>query len=181
MAGIGTAPRGFLPYQNIRFQNIEREGAEMSGAERALGVGEGATLSSSRKALWGCLWAHIGVLVMGAAFPSGVSALTITFDDTVVLAPPSSLQAVPGGEFGPFLTMGPLTLDGGIIALAITPSDRAATTPPNFYGTTDFLPLSDGTVLPGEITGALAIPGRVCHANRRQWSPVPCELHADGS
>ncbi|MGH0029956.1 MAG: PEP-CTERM sorting domain-containing protein [Myxococcota bacterium] len=92
-----------------------------------------------------------------AVFAGRAGALTIIFDDTAGLAPPTFAQAVPGGEFGPVVADGPVTVQGGVILLAITPSDQAATSLPNLYATTDFLPLADGTLLPGSITGSLAI------------------------
>ena len=86
------------------------------------------------------------------------AALTISFDDTSTTAPATLADFVPGGEFGPALTFGPASLDGGAIALAITPSDQAATTLPNFYVTSDFLLTGDGSLLPGVISGAFSTP-----------------------
>jgi len=97
-----------------------------------------------------------GVLL--AWIPLAAGAVTITFDDTPGLAPVAAEDVVPGTGFGPALDYSSVTIDGGIIALAITPSDAAATTLPNLYATADFLPLADGTLLPGEITGSFASP-----------------------
>lgn len=89
-----------------------------------------------------------------AWLPAAPAAATIiTFDATSQTAPSTFASVVPGGEFGPELDLGALTLSGGVIGLAVTPSDQAATTLPNFYATTDFLPLSDGSLLDGLITG----------------------------
>lgn len=98
----------------------------------------------------------VGVLALISASPAW--ALTITFDDVPGLAPTSAGEVVPGGSFGPHLDFGEIVFDGGIIGLAITPFDEAATTLPNFLVTTDVVPLADGSVLPGEITAALTSP-----------------------
>jgi len=98
-------------------------------------------------------------LLLFAAFaPLAAAAATITFDDTQELAPATFADVLPGGEFGPQLDYGDVMFDGGIIALAITPSDQAATTLPNLYATTDFAPLADGSLLSGMITAVFAMP-----------------------
>lgn len=95
------------------------------------------------------------VAVLGAR-PS--QAVTITFDDTTGLPPVSFDTAIPGGQFGPHLDYGSIILDGGIIALATSPSDQAATTLPNLYATSDFQPLANLSLLPGVITGQFPVP-----------------------
>lgn len=99
------------------------------------------------------------VAILGIAIPSGVAqALELTFDDTSEPAPDRFQDVWPEGEFGPVLEIGAANLDGAVIGLAVTPADQAATTSPQFYVTTDFQELADGSLLPGEITVTLEEP-----------------------
>ncbi len=88
--------------------------------------------------------------------PQLASGLTVDFEDVPGLPPTTAEEVVPGGPFGPELDLGGIALDGGIIALAISPADLAATSGSNFYVTTDFMPLADGSLLLGEISATLA-------------------------
>lgn len=125
--------------------------------------------------------AGIIVTALMAAFlgqPGWAAAteIVITFDETTGLAPTSSGTTIPGGEFGPELDFGDVVIDGGVIRLAITPSDVIATTLPNLYATTDYLPLADGSLLPGLISGDLAAPASSIALNVGNGGPATAEL-----
>ncbi|MCP5059144.1 MAG: PEP-CTERM sorting domain-containing protein [bacterium] len=88
--------------------------------------------------------------------PRVATGVTITFDDTQTVAPSTFSAVQPGGPFGPTLDFGSVVISGGVIGLAVTPADQAATTLPNFYATTDFLALADGSMLSGTISGVFS-------------------------
>lgn len=124
-------------------------------------------------------WIAGGALLVAVlASPDRASAvdIIITFDETSTLAPTSSGATIPGGEFGPELDFGNVVIDGGVIRLAITPADQVATTLPNLYATTDFLPLADGSLLPGLISGDLAAPATAIALNVGNGGPATAEF-----
>ena len=88
--------------------------------------------------------------VLGAAEPAHAASVLIDFD--AVVAPPFFTGVAPGGSLGPILAFPDVILDGGVI-LNESGWAGGATTNPNLYATANLFPLSDGSLLPGVITG----------------------------
>jgi hypothetical protein len=94
--------------------------------------------------------AAIGVL---ALMSTPAIAVTATFDS--VNASPDFGGTAPGGAAGPTVTEAGITFNGGVILNGADFANEETTTP-NLYATTDLYPLSDGSSLPGVITGSLS-------------------------
>jgi hypothetical protein len=88
-------------------------------------------------------------------FSQVVYADVLDFDE--VSAPGYYEFITPGTGLGPLLTYPWGSVNGGVIMNQVGWNNQA-TTPPNLYGTSDFLPLADGSYLPGYITGAFNTP-----------------------
>jgi hypothetical protein len=64
-------------------------------------------------------------------------------------------DVVPGGPRGPGLVFPDVTFDGGVV-MDNDGWGGGATTAPNLYGTSDFIPLSDASLLSGFITATFS-------------------------
>jgi hypothetical protein len=60
-------------------------------------------------------------------------------------------DVTPGGARGPYLVFADVTFDGGVV-MSNAGWNNLSTTPPNLYGTSDYHPLADNSLLPGKIT-----------------------------
>lgn len=101
--------------------------------------------------------ARIGRIVsITVAIALGCFGATINFDFDGVTAPGCFHFVDPGGPLGPILTDGMLTLDGGVILNGDSGWHGNQTSGENLYGTSDFLPLHDQSLLSGQITGTFS-------------------------
>jgi len=89
-------------------------------------------------------------------FAFAASAAVMNFDG--VTAPCCYNQVTPGGPLGPVVTDGFLSVNGGVILDGASGWAGKQTSSPNVYGTSDFLPLQDSSLLPGKITGTFDGP-----------------------
>lgn len=97
----------------------------------------------------------IAVLALALCAVAPAGTIHVGFDS--VVAPCCFNQVTPGGPLGPQLTYNFLKLDGGVILNGPTGWANLQTSNPNVYGTSDFLPLQDSSLLPGVITGVFDI------------------------
>ena len=96
-----------------------------------------------------------GVILAAAVLVPTAQAAIVDFDS--IVAPGFYDQVTPGGPQGPHLVFPGVTFDGGVVLSNDGWADLA-TSAPNVYGTSDFLPLNDGSFLPGSITAVFGTP-----------------------
>lgn len=88
--------------------------------------------------------------VLGSGHPASAAIVTVDFD--AIAATCCYAHVVPGGPRGPVLVFPDVTFDSGVV-MSEDGWSGGATTAPNLYGTSDFIPLADSSLLPGFITG----------------------------
>ncbi len=92
--------------------------------------------------------------------PTASFASTITFDEPQFSGAPLHFAlATPGGAFGPLITVGGVTFNGGVVLNGATSFASEETTVPNLYETFDaHFTLADVSQLPGIVSAAPATP-----------------------
>lgn len=93
------------------------------------------------------------------------AATVLTFNGG---SPPGTFAEVtPGGGYGPELVYPDATVDGGVRLTNYQP--REDLLDDEVYATSDFSPLSEGTLLPGAITATFAEPVRGVRLSIQDW------------
>jgi hypothetical protein len=93
-----------------------------------------------------------GLVFLGVFLMAVVPAVAANIDFDSITTPGFYDDITPGGAQGPVLAFPGLTFDGGVV-MNETGWLNLATTKPNLYGSSDYLPLADNSLLPGVIKG----------------------------
>lgn len=111
------------------------------------GLKEAGMGRSRRLFDWRVVLVIIQIVFLSAVAKS--EAVTIDFDS--IPASCCYSHVLPGGPRGPVLALPDVTLNGGVV-MDNTGWAGLAPSAPNLYGTSDFFPLADASLLPGFIT-----------------------------
>jgi hypothetical protein len=96
----------------------------------------------------------IALFAASALVTAAAPAVAATANFDGITASPTFAGTTPGGTAGPAVTDGGINFSGGVI-LNGSAYGNEETTSPNLYATSNYLALTDGSLLPGAIAGDL--------------------------